>query len=351
MIKDYYNCLKGSKILLVEDDAGMAALMELTINNETANSAFITKASSLKDSFDKQRSVAADVVLLDLNLPDSRGIDTLKSFSREFPNVPIIVLTALVNPAFALSIVEEGAQDYILKEKLDASMLIRSMYYSIERNRMYEELKNSREALKTSYLKLVTISDGVITALEKIVEGRDPYTAGHQKRVAELARAIGIKLKMPDDFVNSIYMGGMLHDIGKINVPENILNKPGKLTENEFDIIKTHPKSGYDILKTIDFPWRIENMALQHHERLDGSGYPKGLAKEDIIMESKIIGVADVVEAMSLDRPYRKAFGVKFALEEVERYKGTKFDKAVVEACAALFAEKEFKFEDYTIEL
>ena len=177
------------------------------------------------------------------------------------------------------------------------------------------------------------------------VEARDPYTSGHQMKVSRLARAIAQDMALPNDTIDNIRMAGIIHDIGKISVPAEILSKPGKLTDIEFGLIKVHPQSGYDILKDAELPHPIAEIVLQHHERLDGSGYSHGLKDGQIILEARIVAVADVVEAMSSHRPYRPALGIEAALEEIEKHKGILYDKKVVEICSQLFKEKEFRFE------
>jgi HD-GYP domain-containing protein (c-di-GMP phosphodiesterase class II) len=221
---------------------------------------------------------------------------------------------------------------------------VRSIIYSIERNRVLSELKKSREELLSGVKKLNDISNGVIVALEETVELRDPYTAGHQRRVAELSVAIAVKMGVPAEQIMAINLAALVHDIGKIYVPVEILVKPGKLTETEYEIIMRHPGAGYDLLKPIPFPWPIEKMVLQHHERADGSGYPSGLLLRDILPEARIIAVADVIEAMCNDRPYRKAPGREKALEEIFANRGKKYFPDAVDACLELFRKDNFSF-------
>lgn len=185
------------------------------------------------------------------------------------------------------------------------------------------------------------VTKSLSTALEK----RDPYTAGHAERVTKLACAIATEMGLSQEQIEGLTMGGILHDIGKIYVPSEILSKPGKLSPIEFDLIKTHALVGYEILKDTEFPWPVAQMALQHHERMDGKGYPQGLSGENILLEARILGVADVVEAMASHRPYRAALGIPAALKEVSDKKGKLFDPDAVDACMKLFYEKEFKFE------
>jgi HD-GYP domain-containing protein (c-di-GMP phosphodiesterase class II) len=173
---------------------------------------------------------------------------------------------------------------------------------------------------------------------------RDPYTSGHQKRVAQLAVAIAGDLGLPKDEIHGIHLAASIHDLGKIRVPAEILSKPGKLTDIEYLLIKAHAQAGYDILKGIEFPWPLANIVLQHHERLDGSGYPQGLKGEKILLGARIIAVADVVEAMASHRPYRAAMGLDLALAEIERGRSTAYDLAVANACLKLFREVTFAF-------
>jgi putative nucleotidyltransferase with HDIG domain len=175
------------------------------------------------------------------------------------------------------------------------------------------------------------------------VETRDPYTAGHQRRVADLARAIASEMNLKSEQIDGVRMASMIHDIGKISLPSEILTKPTELTKLEYNLIKTHPESGYNILKDIEFPWPIAQIVLEHHERIDGSGYPNGLTGEQILLESRIIATADVVEAISSNRPYRPARGLDAALDEISKNKGILYEPDTVDACLRLFREKNYK--------
>lgn len=186
--------------------------------------------------------------------------------------------------------------------------------------------------------------EATIQALASTVEFRDPYTAGHQRRVAQLAVAIGHELELAEDRITGLYLAAIVHDIGKIRVPAEVLTRPGKLSAIEFDMVKTHVEAGYDILKAIDFPWPIADVVKQHHERLNGSGYPGGLTGGALLLESRILAVADVVEAIASFRPYRPALGVDTALAEIEAGRGLLFDSVVVDACIRQFREKNFAF-------
>lgn len=206
--------------------------------------------------------------------------------------------------------------------------------------------KQAEEERRQSAEKILIALEATIESIARTTEIRDPYTAGHQKRVAQLAFAIAVEMSLPPDKAEAIRIAAVIHDIGKMYVPAEILAKPGKLSENEFGLIKIHPQAGYDILKNIEFPWPIARIVIQHHEKMNGSGYPSGLSGEAIIMEARILVVADVVEAMASDRPYRPALGIDKALEEISREKGTLYDADAVDACVRLFTEKGFKFEE-----
>ena len=207
------------------------------------------------------------------------------------------------------------------------------------------ERKQAEELVIVNLKKIENTLEDTVKALAAISEMRDPYTAGHQRRVTQIACAIALDMGFSQDRINAIRIAGLLHDIGKITIPAEILTKPSKLSDVEFAIIKTHPKAAYDVLKSIDFPWPIAQYILQHHEKLNGSGYPSGLKGDEILMESRILCVADIVEAMSSHRPYRPALGIDVALEDMFANKGVLYDPAVVDSCVKLFREKGFKFE------
>lgn len=225
--------------------------------------------------------------------------------------------------AFGLMMVKVEAREY------HSEQLIEDLNKSIER---------TNQVLK-----------GVIFAISAIFAKRDPYTAGHQLRVASLATKIAKEMGLADELIEGLRVAGVLHDIGKISVPAEILCKPTKLSDIEFSLIKCHSEVGYDILKTIDFPWPVAEAAYQHHERLNGEGYPRHLKEKDIIIEAKILGVADVVEAMASHRPYRAALGIDKALEEISRNKGKFYEPAAVEACKAVFKKGLFSMSAESI--
>jgi PAS domain S-box-containing protein len=206
------------------------------------------------------------------------------------------------------------------------------------------ESKRAAESLQRSYEQLRETFIATVNTLASTIEMRDPHTAGHQRRVTILACAIAEEMGLTEDQFDGLRMAGLIHDLGKINVPAEILSKPGRINNIEFSLIRFHPQICHDILKTIDLPWPVAKIVLQHHERLDGSGYPQGLKGTEIMIEAKILAVADVVEAMASHRPYRPALGIELAFEEIIGGKGTLYDPEVVDACVKLFSEKGFRF-------
>lgn len=215
-----------------------------------------------------------------------------------------------------------------------------------ERKKTEEKGRQAELELKQSVKQLQRTLEGTIEALAFTVGKRDPYTAGHQRRVSKLACAIAAEAGFSDDKIAGIRMASEIHDLGKMAVPAEILSKPGKLTEVEWLMIKAHPQVGFDILNTIDFPWPIAKIILQHHERLDGSGYPNSLSAEFILPEARIISIADVVEAMASHRPYRPSLGTEMALDEIKKNSGILYDPNMVKACLRLFKDRNFTLDE-----
>jgi len=244
------------------------------------------------------------------------------------------VLTIYADQANAFSQDETA----LLKEMAeDLAFGVISLRTRQQRDHAIEQVRDHLAILESNL-------EDTIKAIATMVEMRDPYTAGHEARVADLAVAIATEMGLPDEQVHGIHLGGMVHDLGKIQIPAEILSMPRRLTEMEYRLVKCHPKAGYDILKDIDFIWPIAQMVLQHHERIDGSGYPQGLKGEAILLEARILCVADVVEAMSSHRPYRPALGIDAAMNEIRKGRGVIYDSAVADACLKLFGEGRFTF-------
>jgi putative nucleotidyltransferase with HDIG domain len=219
-----------------------------------------------------------------------------------------------------------------------------TVYYGA--NQDITKRKEAAEKLESTLGNLRKAIGGTIQAIVQVVEMRDPYTAGHQRRVADLARSVATEMGLPPDVIEGIRIAAAIHDIGKVAVPAEILSKPGKLTQNELELIKDHSLTGFDILKHVEFPWPIAEIIYQHHERLDGSGYPRGLKGDDVLLEARIIALADVVEAMASHRPFRPARGIDAALDEIEEHRGTLYDPEGVDTCVKLFREKRYTLND-----
>jgi len=207
------------------------------------------------------------------------------------------------------------------------------------------ERKWAEEELQHTLEKLREALGGIVQTVALTVEMRDPYTAGHQRRVGNLARAIANEMSLSEERIDGIRMAGLIHDLGKVGIPAEILSKPIGLSDLEYGLIQAHPQIGYDVLKEIEFPWPMAQIVLQHHERMDGSGYPQGLSGEEIVLEARILAIADVVEAMASFRPYRPALGIDKALEEISQNRGILYDPEAADACLKLFSEKGFEFE------
>jgi putative nucleotidyltransferase with HDIG domain len=207
-----------------------------------------------------------------------------------------------------------------------------------ERKKAEKELQGTLDSLRKAISTTIQV-------MVSAVEARDPYTAGHQIRSAHLARAIATEMDFPPEKIDGIRMAGSIHDIGKLSIPAEILSKPTKLTNIEFSLIKEHSQKGYEMLKDVESPWPLAQIVYQHHERMNGTGYPRNLKGEEILMEARIMAVADVVESMASHRPYRPALGIDAALEEIEKNRGTLYDNTVADACLRLFREKGYQLE------
>jgi putative two-component system response regulator len=288
-----------------------------------------------------------ELVLLDIRMPGMDGYEVCRRLKAQpsTRDVPVIFVSAATESDEKVQGFSVGAIDYVTKPYQRNELLAR-VHTHLELNRLrnhLEDLVDERTTeLRESERKLRTSLIDSITALASTVEMRDPYTAGHQRRVAQLAIAIARELHLSKEQIEGIQLAGVVHDVGKIKIPAEILSKPGRLTPLEFELIKQHAQSGYEILKSIDFPWPIAQIVLQHHERLDGSGYPQALKSDQILLEAKIIAVADVVESMTSHRPYRPGLGIDAALQEIALNKGKLYDPEAVEACIRLFREQAY---------
>jgi len=334
-----------TNILVVDDDEQIRRLVNRTLSRVGYACTLAADAAEARKYLNEQ---TFDLVLCDVRMPGESGIDLTRHIAAAHGDTAVIMLTGEDDPKVADAAIAAGTYGYIIKP-FNPNELTINVRNALRRrkleiaNRTYRQNLEKTVAERTSQLKKAL--DGITQVVIRTVESRDPYTAGHQHRVALLSVAIAEEMGIPKDQIEGIRMAGEIHDLGKISVPAEILSKPTRLTDIEFGLIKTHPRVGYDILKDINFPWPIAQMVLQHHEKMNGSGYPQGLSGEDILPESRILCVADVVEAMVSHRPYRPALGTDAALEEISKNKGTLYDRDVVDACLKLFKEKGFKFE------
>ncbi|MBE3089651.1 MAG: MEDS domain-containing protein [Actinobacteria bacterium] len=450
-------------ILIIEGNPADARLIKETLAEGNSGAFDLKYADRLLDGLKKISEEDFDIVLLDLSLPDSTGLEIITSISEKNKDIPLIILTGIDNLDVATGALDIGAQDYLVKGQFDGASLSRSIRYAIERKKIEVELKKSeskyrllfnnmttgfalgemiydkkghlidfrflevnsafeklvgqkassligktvkntipgevqywidayskvvqteepisfqnnsegldkwyelwafspaknqaaaiftditerRQAevrIKENLSKLKRTFEQTITTLGNIIEIKDPYTSGHQKKVAAISMVIAKNLGLTGEAIEAIRLASLIHDIGKISIPASILSKPGKLTDIERAMIETHPKTGYDIVKEIDFPQPIAEIILQHHERINGSGYPSGLKGYGIMLEAKIIAVADVFEAMTSHRPYRSALSLETTMDELIDNKGTLYDPDVVD-CLSNYIDSYYKIE------
>ncbi len=369
------------KILTVEDEN----ILRINIATYLEDSGFeVYQAENGLEGLEQFHKHIPDLVLLDLQMPVMSGIEILGKLTEESPETPIIIISGTGSLKDAISSLKAGAWDYLTKPIQDMEVLEHSIGKALERSRLIKEnqmysknlesiieqrtfelrertkdleqlnelYKNeikerifAEDKLVKSFADLEKTIDGTISTISYMGELRDSYTAGHQQRVAILAQEIARELNLSPEQIKGVYVTGMLHDIGKIAIPLDILGKTSNFTDLDLQYIRLHPQAGYDILEKIEFPWPVAQIVLQHHERLDGSGYPNGQIGKYILLESKIIAVADVVESISSHRPYRGSLGIEAALSEITSKSGVEFDERVVYACVDLFTKKGFHYD------
>lgn len=332
-------------ILILDDEPSIRNMMERIVKKNWPN---CTQASSAEEALEILRDRSFDLILCDINLPGKSGIDLISDVLSEYPGTAAIMVSGIDDPDTVEKALEAGAYGYIVKP-LRISEVIINISNTLRRKKLEMEsrvyLEELEQVVQKRTAKLQETLDGIIQVVAHTVESRDPYTAGHQRRVAELARKISKVMGCPLDQEKGIHTVGLIHDLGKISIPAEILSKPTILTDIEYSLMKTHPQTGYDILKEIDFPWPVAEIIYQHHERIDGKGYPRGLKGEEILLEARIIAVSDVVEAMASHRPYRPALGISAGLDEIIKNKGKQYSSDVVDACLEVFRKDESIFE------
>ena len=343
---------KKSKILIVDDEQPIRRLLNRILEMSGYE---CTTAGDAAEGRLRLQDKQFDLVMSDVKMPGESGIDFIRHVLDAYPDTAVMMVTAMDDPEYAETALAIGAYAYIIKPFKTNEVLI-NVTNALRRLRLEIDNRAHREnlelmvadrtaELKDALAKQRKTMEGIVQAMALTVETRDPYTAGHQRRVADLACAIAEVMGLDADRIYGIKMAGSIHDLGKISIPAEILSKPTRLTETEFMLIKTHSEAGYEILKGIEFPWPVAEMVVQHHEKMNGSGYPNGLTGEELITESKILTVADVVEAMASHRPYRAALGIDIALGEIEKNKTTFYDTAAAEACIELIRKRGYKIE------
>ena len=341
-----------ARVLVVDDERGLRLSLQAFLKNDGYE---VETAEDVPAALDVLEREQVDIVVSDIIMPGESGVQLLARIHERNGGIAVILLTGEPNVDTAAEAVRLGAFEYLSKPISKSALLAtvaraarakaqhdENLRLAAENERYREDLESLVE-VRTSELSVAL--RGTISVLGQALERRDPYTAGHQRRVAGLALALGEALGLAESALEGVEMASLVHDAGKIAVPADLLTKPTRLSKPEFEIIKEHSNVGYEILKDVQFPWPIAQIVQQHHERLDGSGYPQGLRGDEIRLEARIIGVADVVEAMASHRPYRAALGIEVALEEIQDKRDSVFDPRVVDACLRLFRE-----DGYTIE-
>lgn len=334
-----------ARILIVDDEEIVQRLLFRTITSY-GNECTITGGS--KEARNALAVQTFELMLCDVNMPGETGIELARFVGSEYPDIAVIMVTGVDDPGIASATIDAGAYGYMIKP-FNPNELIINIQNALRRRKLEIDHRTHRRTLEKMVadrtLKLNQALEGIIHAMSLMIEKRDPYTAGHQRRVASLAAAIALEMDLSGNRIEGIRLAGMIHDLGKIAIPAEILSKPSRLTDIEFALIKTHSQAGYEIVADIEFPWPIARMILEHHERIDGSGYPGGLLQGEILPEARILAVADVVEAISTHRPYRPALGVDAALDEINVHRGILYDPEAVDACLNLFKNKGYSLE------
>jgi len=346
------------RVLVVEDEEGIRDLLEAAL---TANGYSVRSFPNGEEALAADDAQTYDTAIVDIRMPGMNGLEVSRALHERDPDLPVIIVTAHADLDTARDSIRLGAYDYIAKP-FDIDDVMISVARATERrallaeNRAYQrdlearvqertrQLSDAMRRVELAFQEIQKAHLESIFVLSRVTEINDEYTGNHIRRVSgtcgEVARALGCD----DAFVEQITYSSPMHDIGKISVPSELLTKPGHLTDIEMAIIKTHPEAGNDILKKIPFSGPVAEIVLQHHERMDGSGYPGGLVGDDILLEARILAVADVVEAMSSHRPYRPALGREDARSEITEHAGSLYDRKVVSTCKRLFSSKGFAF-------
>ncbi len=320
-------------VLIIDDseDDALMLLRELKRGGYEVTSERVDTAEAMRSALAKQRW---DIVFCDYAMPHFSAFAALEIFKETNSDVPFILVSGAVGEETAVAAMKAGVHDYIMKGNL--SRLVPAVERELSDAEVRRERKKMQVQLEHSFINLAQ-------TVSRAMASRDPYTAEHQRRVAELARLVGKKMGLDENRLMGLYIGALLHDIGKISTPETILSKSGKLTDEEWMLLRSHTKRGYEILKDTNLPWPVADMAVHHHERLDGSSYPHGIKGDKLSLEVRILSVCDVVEAMSSHRPYRPAKSKDEVLQEIKDGRGTKYDATVVDIVLQIIENEEFQ--------
>ncbi len=342
--------IKREKILIVDDDESIRNLLRQILERDGYTCEL---AGDAEEAIEFLKMQTVDLVISDMAMPGKSGIQLLEEIKANHPIIPTLMISGISTKKTAETVISMGAYDFLLKPFQKKQVLISvanalrrralDLQSQFEVQNLESIIHDQTQDLFKANERLNNILDGIVKAMSLAVESRDPYTAGHQQRVADIAVAVAIRMNFSLERIQYLRMAGMIHDIGKISVPAEILCKPTRLSDAEFNIMKEHPLTGYKILKEIEFPYPLAKIVYQHHEREDGSGYPQRLSGDEILMEAKILAVADVVEAMASHRPYRPSLGIDAALDEITRHRGRLFEPSVVDTCCYLFKNNLIK--------
>lgn len=326
----------SARILLVDDDPNLL----LSMRRQFAKSHEVLTAESGEEALRIMAEGGPFTVLIsDLKMPGMDGIELLSKAAELYPETVRILLTGFADFHNAVDAVNQGFIYRFLSKPCLPEALDNALSDAIRQHGLVE---SQREIYLLKRFK--RLLEGIVSGFSTLVEARDPYLAGHQTRVTALSLALASALGFSADEQEILRFAALLHDIGKVYVPADFLNRPGTLRKEEFSVVKMHPEVGFDILKNLSDDWPVATIIRQHHERLDGSGYPQGLAGAAIDKGALVIGVADVVDAMCSHRPYRPSLGIEAALEEIEKNSGTLYEPRTVAACLKLFREDGFQF-------
>ncbi|MEL7655592.1 MAG: HD domain-containing phosphohydrolase [Bacillota bacterium] len=342
-----------SRVLIVDDEKSMRITLSEFLKKEGYE---IDSAPDAYTAFQMLGETQYDIVVTDIIMPRITGIELLEKIREKSQNIQIIIMTGEPTVETAVKAVKSGANDYLTKP-IHRDAFLKAIYHAEQVKQLIDE-KAELEKQNQKYQKgleeividrtkaLQGAMQGTISLLSSVVEARDPYTAGHQRRVGNLSAAIGKKMGLDNKTIENVRMIGYIHDIGKIAIPTEILSKPGSLNDLEMQMIRNHSISGYEMLMKVNLPKIIGETIYQHHERCNGEGYPRGLTENEISIEAQILMVADVVEAMMSHRPYRPALGLEKALDEILKNSGTHYKPEVVDACSRLFIEDQYEIDE-----